>query len=71
MFHLYFNASAEKLNKARDEIAKKDKIWVANNFKSTTLENLSYTEIYVGEGLLQVDDDELFSAFSKLIKLSK
>jgi hypothetical protein len=71
MFHLYVNASAEKLSEARDKIAEKDKIWTANKFNSTALENLSYTEIYVGEGLLQVEDDELFSAFSKLIELSK
>jgi threonine aldolase len=71
MFHLYFNSAAEKLSKARDEIAKKEKIWVANSFKSTALENLSYTEIYVGQGLLQVKDSELFSVFSKLIKFSK
>ena len=71
MFHLYFNASAEKLSQTRDEIAEKDKIWTANRFISTVLENLSYTEIYVGEGLLQVEDDELFKAFSKLIEKSK
>ena len=68
MFHLYVNSSIEKLNKARDEIAEKDKIWVANNFKPTPLENLSYTEIYVGDGLLQIKDDELLTAFSKFSK---
>lgn len=71
MFHLYFDASTEKLNAARDEIAEEDKIWTANRFQTTTLQNLSYTEIYVGEGLLQIKDEELFDAFSKLIELSK
>lgn len=71
MFHLYFNASPEKLTQARDKIARENKIWVANSFHSTALENLSYTEIYVGSALLRVNDDELFSAFSKLIELSK
>lgn len=71
MFHLYFDASAEKLTKARDKIAAQDKIWAANGFRAAMPENLSYTEIYVGDGLLQVTDDELFSVFSKLIKFSK
>lgn len=71
MFHVYLDASAEKLNAARDKIAKEDKIWTANCFLSTALENLSYTEIYVSEGLLQIKDEELFDAFSKLIELSK
>lgn len=69
MFHLYFNESAESLKQARDEIARKDKIWIANSFQQTTLENLTYTEIYVGEGLLQIEDKEVFDAFSKLIEI--
>jgi threonine aldolase len=71
MFHLYFNTSAEKLTKARDKIAKEDKIWAANNFQKAVLENLSYTEIYVGEGLLQISDEELEQTFSKLIDFAK
>jgi threonine aldolase len=71
MFHLYFNISSEKLTKARDKIAKEDNIWTANNFQPTALENLSYTEIYVGEGLLQISDGELKEAFSKLIDCAK
>ncbi|HXG83925.1 MAG TPA: beta-eliminating lyase-related protein, partial [Pyrinomonadaceae bacterium] len=68
MFHLYFNRSAEKLNDARDKIAREDKIWTANRFQTTALENLSYTEIYVGEGLLQIEDEELLKTFTKLIE---
>lgn len=67
MFHLYFNISAEKLSRARDKIAEEDKIWTANKFNETTLENQAYTEIYVGEALLQVDDSDLLNSFSKLI----
>jgi threonine aldolase len=71
MFHLYFNASQEKLTEARDKIAEEDKIWTANNFQKTVLENLCYTEIYVGEGLLKIKNDELFDAFSKLALMGK
>ena len=71
MFHLYFDSTAEKLTRARDEIAAEDKIWTANKFQKTALENLCYTEIYVGEGLLEIDDGELFDMFSKLMSLSK
>jgi threonine aldolase len=71
MFHLYFNSPAEKLTKARDKIAEQDKIWAANNFQKTALENLSYTEIYVGEGLLQITDKELEKTFLKLISFAK
>ena len=71
MFHLYFNRSAEKLTVARDKIAEQDKIWAANNFQETSLENMCYTEIYVGEGLLQISDDELKETFVKLQQLAK
>ncbi|HVE55451.1 MAG TPA: beta-eliminating lyase-related protein [Pyrinomonadaceae bacterium] len=71
MFHLYFDASAEKLTKIRDRIAAEDKIWAANNFQRTALENLAYTEIYVGEGLLQIGDDELKKVFENLINFAK
>jgi threonine aldolase len=71
MFHLYFDASAEKLTEARDLIAKEDKIWIANGFISTTLENLSYTEIYVGDGLLKVENEDLINSFVKFIELAK
>jgi threonine aldolase len=66
MFHLYFNSSQAKLVEARDKIAEQNKIWTTNNFQQTALENLCYTEIYVGEGLLKIKDEELFDAFSKL-----
>ncbi|HEX8289519.1 MAG TPA: beta-eliminating lyase-related protein [Pyrinomonadaceae bacterium] len=71
MFHLYFNYSAEKLTAARDRIAAENKIWAANRFQTTTLENLSYTEIYVGEGLLKINDDELLKCFLKLTDYAK
>lgn len=71
MFHLYFNESAEKLTQARDKVAGEDKIWLANRFLTTALENQCYTEIYVGEGLLEIKDEQLFDAISKLVKFSK
>lgn len=71
MFHLYFDYSAEKLTAARDRIAEQNKIWVANRFQTTALENLCFTEIYVGEGLLQVRDDELLNCFHKLIDFAR
>lgn len=71
MFHLYISASAEKLNEARNLIAKEDKIWIANRFQPTMLQNLSYTEIYVGGGLLKVENEDLINAYVKLIELAK
>ncbi len=71
MFHLYLNRSAEKSTNARDEIAREDKIWAANNFIKTMLDDLSYTEIYVGKGLLQIGDEQLNETFLKLIRLAK
>lgn len=35
------------------------------------LDSLSYTEIYVGEGLLEIADDELKKTFLKLMEFSK
>jgi threonine aldolase len=67
MFHLYFNVSAEKLTPARDEIAEKKKIWLVNSVQATTLENTSYAEIYVGEGLLQITDNELKETFAEFV----
>jgi threonine aldolase len=63
MFHLYFNASVEKLTEARNTIARKEKIWMANSFNQTTLKNLSYTEIYVGDGLLEIEDKNYLMRF--------
>jgi threonine aldolase len=71
MFHLYFDFPVEKLTKMRDKIALEDKIWTANSFQRTALENLSYTEIYVGEGLLQIGDDELKKVFENLVNFAK
>ncbi len=70
MFHIYFNSTVEKLTEARNKIAGEDNIWAANGFMRTALENLSYTEIYVGEGLLQIGDDELRNVFEKLVRLA-
>jgi threonine aldolase len=71
MFHLYFDSSPEKLTESRDRIAVEDKIWLANSFQKTALERLTYTEIYVGEGLLQINDDELRKAFERLARFAK
>jgi threonine aldolase len=71
MFHLYLDSSVEKLTQARDKIAARDKLWLANSFQKTALENLSYTEIYAGEGLLQIGDDELRKAFEDLVSFAK
>lgn len=68
MFHLYINSPAEKLNSIRDKIAETDKIWTTNRFSPTTLENLSFTEIYVGEAAMKITDAELLEAFSKMIE---
>jgi threonine aldolase len=71
MFHLYFDAPAGNLTEARNKIAEQNKIWVANSFQTMAPENLSSTEIYVGEGLLQIDNDELEKTFLKLMRLAK
>ena len=71
MFHLYINSTPEKLTAARDKIAEDDKIWATNNFSPTVLDNLSYTEIYVGENAVNMSDEEIFEAFSKLKRLSE
>lgn len=71
MFHLYFDASAEKLTSARDRVAEEFKIWTANRFLPTALENVCCTEIYVGDGLHEIGDEELKIAFEKLVALAK
>jgi threonine aldolase len=71
MFHFYFDSSAEKLTAARDRIADEDKIWTANRFTPTALANICYTEIYVGDALIEIDDRELKKAFEKLVALAK
>jgi threonine aldolase len=68
MFHLYFDSTVEKLTEARNKIAAEDKIWTANGFQRTARENSSFTEIYAGEGLLQISDGELKRAFEKLVR---
>lgn len=68
MFHLYFNTPAEKLTEARDRLAREDKIWTLNRIQPTTSEDQSYSEIYVGEGLLTITDKEVSESFIKLMK---
>ena len=71
MFHLYINSTPEKLKMARDKIAKKDKLWLANDFKESEMKGWSFTELYIGEAIMEISNEEVARGFAKLCELSK
>jgi len=66
MLHLYLPVSAAKANAVRDAIAEKHKIWLFNGANDAALPNQSYFEWYVGDNLLDMDDEVLHLALQSL-----
>jgi hypothetical protein len=68
MLHLYFAASAEAVSQARDELAEESGCWLFDNVRRADVPGWSFTEIYVGDRLLQIDDARLGPLFVRLCK---
>ncbi len=66
MFHLHVAAAPAALADARDRIALEDGVWIAPRFAPAQVAGTSFTEIYVGDGLLAAADEDVLPWFAKL-----
>ncbi|WP_330960368.1 threonine aldolase family protein [Photobacterium sp. 53610] len=68
MLHLYLPVSAEKATLIRDHFAQEDKVWLGNP-QQAALPDQSYIEWYIGDNLLNLDDNRLRAILTKLANL--
>ena len=66
MLHLYFDAEPEALLDRRDAIAKDSGIWLLNRMRPADVPGWSYTELYVGDRLLDINNATLIPLFAQL-----
>jgi hypothetical protein len=66
MFHLHVAAPPAALAAARDRIAEECGVWIAPRFAPAHVTGTSFTEIYVGDGLLAAADQDVLPWFAKL-----
>lgn len=67
LFHLRFDVAAASWDQARDEIARTDGIWLGATRPPERTDGRAEVEIYVGENLMALSDDEVVAAYSKLL----
>ena len=67
LMHVRFPVPAQKWESVRDLMAASERIWLG---APRTLENKNVTEIeiYVGEGLMELSDEEVVAAYAKLLR---
>ncbi|MBL8521499.1 MAG: threonine aldolase [Betaproteobacteria bacterium] len=70
LVHLRFDIPAHRWEAARDHLAAGDRIWLGKvrNPKDTTRAEV---EVYVGEGLMALSDEEVVAAFDKLLAFTR
>jgi hypothetical protein len=71
LFHLLFEAEKEPLLEARDRVAEQWGLWLFGNVWESDLPGWWRTEIYVGEGALNIEDAEVTLRFNDLIALAR
>jgi len=59
MMHLYFDAPAEAVLERRDQIADRDGVWVVGGAKPAEVPGWSVSEVYVGDTLVELADDQV------------
>jgi threonine aldolase len=67
MLHVFFDGSVDALNAQRDAIASTDGCWLFHGVKESGVPGWSVTEIYVGDGLLALTDEQIVPMFEKLM----
>jgi threonine aldolase len=70
MFRVYVRGDPAALARARERVAREDKVWVVSGFSPTRVPGVVETELQVGEGLGSVTDAQAAKAFSKLLDLA-
>ena len=66
MLHLYFAAPADDVARARDQLAEQAGCWLFDSVRNTEVPGWSFTEIYIGGRMLQIDDNRLMPWFDRL-----
>lgn len=66
LFHLHFDAPADAVLQARDDLALHERCWLFGHVRATEVPGWSATELYVGDRLLQADDATVLPLFERL-----
>jgi len=66
MLHLHFDASADAVLRARDELAATTRCWLVDGVRPSEVPGWSVSELYVGDRLLQADNTRLLPLFARL-----
>jgi len=66
LMHLYFDAPAEALAEARDELARTTGCWLVNGAQPAEVPGWSVTELYVGDSLLRAGNEQVIPLFVRL-----
>jgi len=67
MMHLYFEAPAETVLDRRDAIAERDGVWLIGGVKPAEVPGWSISELYVGDTLVGLGDDEVVPRMRALL----
>lgn len=67
MLHVAFDAGVDELNAQRDAIASTDGCWLFNGLVESGVPGWSLAEIYVGDGLFALTDEQVVPMFRRLI----
>ena len=67
MLHVLFDASVDALHAQRDAIASADGCWILQRAREFRVPGWSVAEIYVGDGLLSLDDEQVLPMFERLM----
>jgi len=66
MLHLHFDATADAVLNARDELAVTTRCWLIDGVQPSTVPGWSVSELYVGDRLLQLDNARVLPLFARL-----
>ena len=67
MMHLHFDAPADAILERRDAIAERDGLWLIGGARAAETPGWCVSELYVGDTLLDLDNDEVVSRLSELL----
>ena len=66
MLHLHFDAPADAVLRARDELAATQRCWLVDGVQPSEVPGWSVSELYVGDRLLQADNAHVLPLFAQL-----
>jgi threonine aldolase len=69
LVHLRFAVSPQKWEAARDHVAASERIWLGGP-RTLADKTITEVEIYVGEGLMALRDEEVAAAYQKLLQMT-